>query len=112
MTQNTTKLARPIASATGSTSVRVWEPYALALDSVGKLYIADSGNNAIRLFSGATLSTVAGNGNGGFSGDGGGSSRPCRERSAGARHSAAGSGGETLSRGIGSARAFRGPAGE
>jgi uncharacterized protein (TIGR03437 family) len=43
----------------------------VAVDSAGYLYIADSGNCLIRKVSGGTITTVAGNGVGGFSGDGG-----------------------------------------
>jgi uncharacterized protein (TIGR03437 family) len=44
-------------------------PQAVALDSAGNLYIADTGNNVIRKVNGAgIISTVAGNHNGGVSG--------------------------------------------
>jgi sugar lactone lactonase YvrE len=48
-------------------------PAAIALDSAGNLYIADSGNNRIRKVTAATgiITTAAGNGTAGFSGDGG-----------------------------------------
>ncbi|NDJ14727.1 MAG: hypothetical protein EBY17_26620, partial [Acidobacteriia bacterium] len=48
-------------------------PAAVAVDSAGNLYIADRGNNRIRLLSKATgkITTIAGNGTAGFSGDGG-----------------------------------------
>lgn len=46
-------------------------PSAVALDSAGNLYIADSYNNRIRKISGGIITTVAGNGSVGFSGDGG-----------------------------------------
>ncbi len=48
-------------------------PTGLALDAAGNLYIADSGNNRIRRVDAATqiITTVAGNGVAGFSGDGG-----------------------------------------
>ncbi len=44
----------------------------LALDSAGDLYIADSGNNAVRKVSkSGVITTAAGNGSPGYSGDGG-----------------------------------------
>ena len=48
-------------------------PQGLALDSSGNLYIADSGDNAVRVISAATgiITSFAGNGNYGFSGEGG-----------------------------------------
>jgi uncharacterized protein (TIGR03437 family) len=48
-------------------------PFGLALDSAGNLYIADAGNARIRRVAAATgvITTVAGNGSVGFSGDGG-----------------------------------------
>ena len=47
-------------------------PQGVALDASGNLYIADTNNNRIRKITAATniISTVAGNGTGGFSGDG------------------------------------------
>ena len=48
------------------------QPLGIALDNAGNLYIADAGNNVIRMVSpGGTISTIAGNHAGGFSGDGG-----------------------------------------
>ncbi len=44
-------------------------PAGLALDSKGNLYIADSANNRIRMISGSTITTVAGNGTAGSAGD-------------------------------------------
>uniref|UniRef100_Q02BN7 NHL repeat containing protein n=1 Tax=Solibacter usitatus (strain Ellin6076) TaxID=234267 RepID=Q02BN7_SOLUE len=45
-------------------------PTGLALDpKTGNLYIADSANHRIRMISGSTISTVAGNGTAGFAGD-------------------------------------------
>lgn len=46
-------------------------PAALALDSSGTLYIADLGNNCVRAVADGTIVTVAGDGTGGFAGDGG-----------------------------------------
>jgi uncharacterized protein (TIGR03437 family) len=47
-------------------------PVSLAVDSAANLYIADFSNNRIRKVStGGTITTVAGNGNSGYSGDGG-----------------------------------------
>ncbi|HEV2690299.1 MAG TPA: SMP-30/gluconolactonase/LRE family protein [Bryobacteraceae bacterium] len=50
-------------------SAQLMSPGGLALDSSGKLYIADSGNHRIRVVSGSTISTIAGNGTAGFAGD-------------------------------------------
>jgi sugar lactone lactonase YvrE len=48
------------------------DPYGVAVDSSGNLYIADTGNQRIRMVNPAgVISTVAGNGTAGFSGDGG-----------------------------------------
>src|ERR1035441_4660858 len=46
-------------------------PTGVAVDSAGNLYIADNRNNRIRMVSGGTITTVAGNGVAAFSGDGG-----------------------------------------
>jgi uncharacterized protein (TIGR03437 family) len=48
-------------------------PRGLRVDAAGNLYICDSGNNRVRKVSAAdgTITTVAGNGTAGFSGDGG-----------------------------------------
>ncbi|HUA63908.1 MAG TPA: hypothetical protein VML19_34490 [Verrucomicrobiae bacterium] len=55
-----------------ATSAQLNLPIGLALDSGGNLYIADYGNNVVRkVTSGGTISTVAGNGVQGYSGDGG-----------------------------------------
>jgi sugar lactone lactonase YvrE len=55
-----------------ATSAKINSPSALALDDTGNLYIADQGNNRVRkVDSSGTITTVVGNGGGGFSGDGG-----------------------------------------
>jgi len=46
-------------------------PSGVAVDTAGNLYIADRGNSRVRKVTGGVISTVAGNGNFGFSGDGG-----------------------------------------
>lgn len=47
-------------------------PFGVAVDSVGNLYIADSGNNRVRkVDTSGVITTVAGDGTGGYFGDGG-----------------------------------------
>lgn len=46
-------------------------PRGISLDSSGNLYLADRWNNRIRKITGSTISTIAGNGQGNFGGDGG-----------------------------------------
>ena len=57
-----------------ATAATLNSPSGVALDGAGNLYIADTGNNAIRRVDGVThvITTVAGNGSGlpGFAGDG------------------------------------------
>jgi len=56
-----------------ATSAEIHSPYSVALDLAGNIYIADQANNRIRKVTATTgdISTVAGNGTAGFSGDGG-----------------------------------------
>lgn len=57
-----------------ATSAYLADPFGIAIDSSGNLYIADALNNVIRkITSGGTISTVAGNhaASAGYSGDGG-----------------------------------------
>ena len=54
-----------------ATSAKLANPMGVAVDSLGNLYIADSLNNRIRKVSNGVITTVAGNGTQGFSGDNG-----------------------------------------
>jgi sugar lactone lactonase YvrE len=55
-----------------ATSAQLYGPTGVAVDAAGNLYIADSSNNRIRKVTpGGVITTVAGNGSAGFSGDGG-----------------------------------------
>ena len=61
------------AAATGA---ELWFPAGLAFDSSGNLYISDYGNATVRkVDSKGTISTIAGTGSFGFSGDGGSASK-------------------------------------
>jgi uncharacterized repeat protein (TIGR01451 family) len=54
------------------TSAELYDPAGVAVDAAGNLYIADMYNNRIRKVTpGGPITTVAGNGTSGFSGDGG-----------------------------------------
>jgi len=55
-----------------ATSAELYDPMGVAVDSAGNIYIADSGNNRVRKVDASTgyISTVAGNGTGGYSVDG------------------------------------------
>jgi sugar lactone lactonase YvrE len=54
-----------------ATSAQLAIPNGVALDAAGNLYIADAGNHCIRKVSNGVITTVAGNGTSGYSGDGG-----------------------------------------
>jgi hypothetical protein len=56
-----------------ATAAKLYYPYGVAVDTAGNIYIADDVNNRIRKVTASTgnISTVAGNGAGGYSGDGG-----------------------------------------
>src|ERR1035441_7406118 len=54
-----------------ATSAQLVLPYRVALDPAGSLYIADVADNRVRKVSNGVITTVAGNGAKGFSGDGG-----------------------------------------
>ncbi len=54
-----------------ATSAKINNPNAVCLDTNGNIYIADTGNHCIRKITNGIISTVAGNGTAGFSGDGG-----------------------------------------
>ena len=54
-----------------ATGAQLNQPHSVAVDSAGNLYIADTGNQCIRKVSAGVITTVAGNGTEGFSGDGG-----------------------------------------
>jgi len=56
-----------------ATAAKLKNPQSVAVDSMGNLYIADAGNNTIRKVAAASglISTIAGTGVAGFSGDGG-----------------------------------------
>lgn len=57
-----------------ATMAKLFNPWDVHLDAAGNLYIADASNNAIRKVNTAgIISTIAGNGTSGYSGDGGNS---------------------------------------
>src|SRR5215469_13563914 len=53
-----------------ATGAQLSGPISLAVDGSGNLYIADESNQRIRKISNGTITTVAGNGTGGYTGDG------------------------------------------
>jgi len=54
-----------------ATAAQLSSPFGVAADSAGAVYIADSFNNRVRKVSNGAITTVAGNGTPGFSGDSG-----------------------------------------
>jgi len=54
-----------------ATSAELYRPWGIAVDAQGNLYIGDTDNNRVRKLSGGTITTVAGTGTAGYSGDGG-----------------------------------------
>jgi hypothetical protein len=66
--------ATAYGGADGRTSVSVGinTPWGLAIDGQNRIYVADAGNNAVRrIDTDGTVTTIAGTGTAGFSGDGG-----------------------------------------
>src|SRR5437762_2695243 len=54
-----------------ATAARLRLPDGVAVDGQGNVYIADRDNMRVRKVSGGTITTIAGTGTAGFSGDGG-----------------------------------------
>jgi sugar lactone lactonase YvrE len=64
-----------------ATQAQLCDPHGIFVDAVGNLFISDSGCERIRMVdSTGTISTVAGNGTPGFSGDGGPATEACLHR--------------------------------
>jgi sugar lactone lactonase YvrE len=59
------------ADGIAATSAHLNSPYGVTVDSKGNLFIGDAANNRVRKVSGGIISTYAGTGTCGFSGDGG-----------------------------------------
>jgi DNA-binding beta-propeller fold protein YncE len=75
-----------------ATAAQLYMPTGVAVDSAGNIYIADFGNNRVRMVTSSTgnISTVAGNGTAGFSGDGGAATSAALYRPAGVSVDASG----------------------
>jgi sugar lactone lactonase YvrE len=59
------------SDGTNATNAGLYSPEGVAVDAAGNLFIADTDNNRIRkVDTNGIITTVAGNGNGGYSGDG------------------------------------------
>jgi hypothetical protein len=54
-----------------ATSAQLYSPHGIFVDAAGSLYIADSDNNRVRKVSGGIITTIAGVGTAGYTGDGG-----------------------------------------
>ena len=54
-----------------ATGAQFYQPSGVAIDSAGRMYIADTQNNRIRMIANGVVSTIAGTGPAGFSGDNG-----------------------------------------
>jgi uncharacterized protein (TIGR03437 family) len=67
----TTGIITSYIGGTGPTAGRLKNPTRLWMDATGTLYVADTGNNRVIKFAAGVFTVVAGNGNAGFSGDGG-----------------------------------------
>ena len=52
-------------------NAQFYQPEGIAIDSAGRMYIADTQNNRVRMISNGVITTVAGTGISGFSGDNG-----------------------------------------
>lgn len=66
-------LAGPLGDGGPATAAMLDAPYGVTLDNAGNLYVCDMSNGRVRKVSpaiGGTISTVAGNGTAGYSGDG------------------------------------------
>ena len=64
-----TGLANYTGDNSAATSATLNAPWGAAVDAAGNLYISDPGNSVVRKVSGGVITTVAGNGTAGFSGD-------------------------------------------
>jgi uncharacterized protein (TIGR03437 family) len=52
-------------------NAQFYQPGGVAIDSAGRMYVADTQNNRVRMIANGVITTVAGNGTVGFSGDNG-----------------------------------------